>query len=519
MASEKKSIAKSQEQKGTFNLTTIVLDVARQWLVIVLAAVIGATLFGTFRMLTYVPEYTARTVFVVRTNDVSSNPIADNLNAAETMTQNFTTVINSDILKNRVCKELGLTSLSARISVSTIPSSNLMTLTVTDASPLMTYRVILAVMDCAAELGEQLTEHISIQVLQDPEVPGFSTNSLSLTSAMRKAALLGAGLAIVLFGYLFYRKDTIKSENDVRTKIDARFLGSIPHERKYKTWKALLAHKPYPMNIDNPTLSFGYVESIHLAATRVRLEMDKVNCKVLMVTSVTENEGKSTVAANLAMSLVREGRKVALLDCDFYKPSQYKIMGMQPDELTDCDFGGALRSRSAVKLRPCGVTKRLLAGFSINPCSKVLRRKDLDYLDQILQTLRAKMDYVIIDSSPFGLFAESESIASICDGCVIVMEQNCVEARIINDTLDQLNEISGKVIGCIFNNVYPTLLGRTVNSQTPYGYGYGHYHRYHGKSGYSYGYGYGYSNGYGNHTSQVQISNDDETFHAIDGKE
>ena len=135
MASEKKSIAKSQEQKGTFNLTTIVLDVARQWLVIVLAAVIGATLFGTFRMLTYVPEYTARTVFVVRTNDVSSNPIADNLNAAETMTQNFTTVINSDILKNRVCKELGLTSLSARISVSTIPSSNLMTLTVTDASP------------------------------------------------------------------------------------------------------------------------------------------------------------------------------------------------------------------------------------------------------------------------------------------------------------------------------------------------------------------------------------------------
>lgn len=165
------------------------------------------------------------------------------------------------------------------------------------------------------------------------------------------------------------------------------------------------------------------------------------------------------------------------------------------------------------------MTKRLLAGFSINPCSKVLRRKDLDYLDQILQTLRAKMDYVIIDSSPFGLFAESESIASICDGCVIVMEQNCVEARIINDTLDQLNEISGKVIGCIFNNVYPTLLGRTVNSQTPYGYGYGHYHRYHGKSGYSYGYGYGYSNGYGNHTSQVQISNDDETFHAIDGKE
>lgn len=519
MAAEKNHNANTQGWQNTFDLTTIVMDTARQWLVIVLAAIISAALVGSFRLVTYSPQYSARTVFVVRTNDVSSNPIADNLNAAETMTTNFTTVINSDILQSRVCTQLGLTSLNADISVSTVPSSNLMTLSVTDSTPLMAYQVILAVMDCAQELGSQLTDNISIQVLQAPEIPTYSSNSLSLTSSMKKAAMIGAALAVALFAFLSYTNDTIKTENDVRMKVDAKLMGSIPHERKHKTLKALLARSPYSMNIDNPTLSFGYVESIHMAATRIRLEMDKQNCKILMVTSVTENEGKSTVAANLALSLVREGRKVALLDCDFYKPSQYKIMDMEPEKLAEFDFGKALREHHAVRLRPCGVSKQLLTAFSVAPCSKVLRQKDLLYLEQVIQTLREKMDYVIVDSSPFGLVAESENIASICDSCILVMEQNCVESRFINDTLDQLSDTSVNILGCIFNNVYPSLLGHGVNSQTPYGYGYGNYHRYSGKYGYGYGYGYGHGYGYGKKSQQIQMPNADAGNVSHEGKE
>ena len=129
------------------------------------------------------------------------------------------------------------------------------------------------------------------------------------------------------------------------------------------------------------------------------------------------------------------------------------------------------------------------------------------------------MDYVIVDSSPFGLVAESENIASICDSCILVMEQNCVESRFINDTLDQLSDTSVNILGCILNNVYPSLLGHGVNSQTPYGYGYGNYHRYSGKYGYGYGYGYGHGYGYGKKSQQIQMPNADAGNVSHEGKE
>lgn len=74
------------------------------------------------------------------------------------------------------------------------------------------------------------------------------------------------------------------------------------------------------MLIQNPLRSFAYVESSKMAASRVRSYMDKEDAKVLLVTSVMENEGKSTVAANLALSLAQEGSRVMLIDCDFRKP-------------------------------------------------------------------------------------------------------------------------------------------------------------------------------------------------------
>ena len=67
----------------------------------------------------------------------------------------------------------------------------------------------------------------------------------------------------------------------------------------------------------------------------VRLEYHIPSRKVLLVTSVMENEGKSTVAANLALSLAQEGSRVMLIDCDFRKPAQYKIFNVRDNEETD----------------------------------------------------------------------------------------------------------------------------------------------------------------------------------------
>ena len=67
------------------------------------------------------------------------------------------------------------------------------------------------------------------------------------------------------------------------------------------------------------------MESLKRIASRVRGRLDRRGGKVLLVTSVAENEGKSTLAANLALALSEEQNRVLLLDCDFRQPALYKI--------------------------------------------------------------------------------------------------------------------------------------------------------------------------------------------------
>ena len=81
-----------------------------------------------------------------------------------------------------------------------------------------------------------------------------------------------------------------------------------------------------PVLLTNPGTSFQYVEDMKKLARKVSSKMKEKNAKTLLVASVEENEGKSTVAANLALALAEESEKVLLIDADLRKPSQYKIL-------------------------------------------------------------------------------------------------------------------------------------------------------------------------------------------------
>ena len=92
--------------------------------------------------------------------------------------------------------------------------------------------------------------------------------------------------------------------------------------------------------------------------------------------------------------------------------------------------------------------------------------------NKILESVREFFDYIIIDTAPVGLVADTEEIASLVDASLLVVRHDYTWARDINDVVDLLDRVSGKVIGCVLSDV-PTLFASDA-SRGAYGYGYGY---------------------------------------------
>ena len=131
-----------------------------------------------------------------------------------------------------------------------------------------------------------------------------------------------AAALIVLFSLM---RETVKEEKGFTDKIDAELVGVVSHEKAHLSRKEKLEKKKRALLVNDAYSSLRFTEDYQKLATKLEYMQKKKDKKVFAVTSVAENEGKSTVAANLALALSGRGYSVALIDLDVRKPSMYKI--------------------------------------------------------------------------------------------------------------------------------------------------------------------------------------------------
>ncbi|MDI9241568.1 polysaccharide biosynthesis tyrosine autokinase [Fusibacillus kribbianus] len=453
---------------GRLDPISIIKDVLREWWVILLMAVSVSLFVNVWANKTYRPEYTTSSTFVVTAKGTNSS-IYQNLSYTKELAERFSQVLESNVLKKKVAEELEIDSFTATTSASVLPETNLMELKVTADSALDAYRIMNSIMNNYNTVSDYVIENVILEVIQSPSIPTGPSNPLNVKGIMKKSALITAALFILYFVFFSYMRDTVKNEREVSEKIDARRLGTVYHERKIKSLRQVKKARSVSLLIKNPVLSFRFVESNRMTASRIRSQMDKKKVKVLLVTSVTENEGKSTVAANLALSLAQENKRVLLIDCDFRKPAQYKIFDLAKNEAVN--LPEVLKNHSGLtNLIKKQKDSSLYTIFNSKASDSMEGLIENGTLKNILDFCRQKMDYVIMDTSPLSLVADTEELAEFADASVLVVRQDMVLAKDINDAVDILNQTRGRVIGCVFNDVMTGIIKDTGN----YGYG-GHY--------------------------------------------
>ena len=461
-----------------FDPIVLLRDVAKRWLVIVLAALAVGVGSYIYTDMTYQPVYRATTTFVVTARG-SSTTVYSNLSSTSNLAGVFTELLNSSLMRKTIVREMGVSSFDGTIDTAVVPNTNLITVTVTDSNPRMAFLASQTIIDHHEDLTYQVVDNIQLEVLQSPVVPIAPVNRSGAAQQMKRMMVLAALAAAAILAVMSYLRDTVRSATEVQEKLDCDYMGEIPHENKYKTIAARLRRKKSSILIANPLTGFRFVESMRKLRRRVEQRMG--DGKVLMVTSLLENEGKSTVAVNLALAMEQKHKRVLLIDCDLRKPACHIVLDQKKftHGINEVLHNTAELSDCFLRYQDKDMYLLLAKKGERNTGDLIVSKR----MEAMLDWARKNFDFIVLDLPPMGVAADAEGMADLADATLMVVRQNVAFAPELNNAIGNLEGHRAKMLGCVLNDVHATQLstGQGYGSYSKYGH-YGHYGNY-GPSG------------------------------------
>lgn len=443
------------------NLLTIVKciikDILQRWILIVAVMIVFGSVFDFMKTVTYVPQYgTSMTATLSGGEDTFKN-----IDKVQSYVNTLDYLMNSNNAKSYVKKKMPISKTTYKAEV-TLKQANVVKIKVTADTKREAYFSIKYLNDWYRENTERYSFPYNITVLKESK---FSTKPVNPNSHIKNFLIGAVGSGFVLsclFGLYFFLRDTIKSEEEVENKLDTRLYAKLPFEVK----KREDARNKKAILITSLKTSFFFRESINKLRSKVEASSDKHGYKSFMITSAYENEGKSSVAANLALALAKNGRKVVLVDADFNKPAVFKIFDLDGSKSLNKAIEGTTSWRSQV------VSDR--SGLDLLPCSQDTLKSEIltnsKKLDEIMKELREEYDFVIVDTSPAYLLNEPMAMNELVDATLFIVRQDYATSDVINETVKRLTYVKDNVLGVVFKNVVSEGNKGTSNYNNRYGY-------------------------------------------------
>lgn len=438
----------------------------RFWiLVLVLAVLLGG--LNYFRALrSYRPMYESKATFSVSSgyasDDIFSSSYYYDNTAAKDLAAAFPHLLSTDMMRDQMLAYLETTHINGTVSAYSVADTNLFELRVRSNSPQDAYDILNAVIHCYPKVAMMMVENPQVAVRQPPTVPAAPYNPFDGSSSAAVGALLGAvlGLGIVLLVSML--NQTIATPDELKKAVNLPLLATLPHVteklRKRRARQDTLLRAEHDR---------GLAEAFRGLRTKLHKMLDPQGGKTIMITSTLPSEGKSTVAANLAMALAAEGYRVVLLDADFRNQSVHRMLGKEACQknLMDCLINPRI---STLRCLQPGDKPNLfyLSGASTNKRHYGI---DTKAMNRVLQELTPRFDYIVVDSAPCSMVSDTALLGRCADCLLYVIRQDHASRNHILEMLTGLYERDLVLSGCILNDV--------PRSQLRYG------------SGYSYAYG------------------------------
>ena len=432
------------------NFCSLVAVLLKNLWVIALLCISAVLCFTSISRITYTPRYTSTATFMVSAKDGTN--AYNSLTTTQSMATVFVEVFQSNVLREKVQEQMPDKKFDGFINTRTIPETNLLMVTVTSQEPDVSFRALELIIKDYNTISDYLFDNAQLEVIKDPVIPVTPSNPLNPEEQYDWVVAIAAVVGVILVVGIYLLRDTVRTTKAAGRRLDARLLRTINHEEKNKTLRAKFQRRNAAPLITNTLISKGFIEDNLSLCSALTYHMRKHNQKVVMVTSVGENEGKSTVAANLALAMAQKNKRVVLLDCDFRKPSMHKIFELPVTREKTLTHGLLRESSDPMDSLTDGKKYGITLGLSQPSGKNITKLLNNGKLQELISQLREQVDCVILDTPPMLAVADAEAIASLADTALLVARADFMTADAINDGLDRLRKSAPDVCGFALNN-------------------------------------------------------------------
>lgn len=285
--------------------------------------------------------------------------------------------------------------------------------------------------------GELKTSNIRVvDEAERPRAPVTPRVRFNLTLGFLGGLLLACGLAF-FFEYLDSR---IKTPDDIKTHLGLPHLGMLP----FISPKVL--NGTYPLISNGVPATFS--EAFKALRTNVLFSTPQEGSRSIAVTSTGPGEGKSMVAANMAVGFAQAGQRVLLIDADMRKPKVHEVFGVEQEPgLSNLLVGQSKASAAVRKTSVPGLWVLTSGRLPPNPAELVGSARFRDFLG----SLKDHFDWVIVDSPPVMAVTDASLIANHVYGVLFVVGAEMTSRHAAARALDQLERASARFVGAVLN--------------------------------------------------------------------
>lgn len=303
------------------------------------------------------------------------------------------------------------------------------------------YQALLARMKEASVASTMVSSNVAvITPAEFPFKPYRPQVALNLIVGSLIGLIGGIGLAFLVE----HLDDSIKTVEELERVCSISSLGMVPLLSKDK--RIIGPVEPSLAFFSQPASLFS--EAIRQVRTSIMLSSSGGPPAALMITSANPDEGKTTTAINIAISLTLNGRKVVLIDCDLRKPSIHAAFNQAAvPGLSDFLSGNAVFSDI---IRPTEIPNlEIIAAGTIppNPTDLLASKSFSDLLD----TLRQDFQHLMLDTPPVLGFADGQALSPLVDGVLLVVKQFSTTRQAALLAKQLLQQVNARIIGSIMN--------------------------------------------------------------------